>query len=223
MVVKTPRERVAELIGSMLAAAAVAVVTCLLMGIMVNLAGEETVSLAQLTRFGWLILVSIAGAWAVMIPSKFWEGSQGDAKLRRFTLLAVGLALGAIAAGAAGFLLADLPHNGQFIETDLDHLTGMRHTGLQADRIVPQVTHYLAAFGLLFFLLRWWRQADPMRKSRLSLWWLFLSALMAALVSDACGFPQPWLVMVACAISVSVQLASPWVHPERRNAPNHLG
>jgi hypothetical protein len=32
-------------------------------------------------------------------------------------------------------------------------------------------------------------------------------------------FPQPWLPMAACAVSVAVQLASPWIHPRQRQMP----
>ena len=50
-------------------------------------------------QFAWLVLVSIAGAWSVLIPSKFWEGTRGDAMLRRFILMVIGLGLGALAFG----------------------------------------------------------------------------------------------------------------------------
>ena len=37
------------------------------------------------------------------------------------------------------------------------------------------------------------------------------------LVAGLWLFPQTWLMMVACATSVAVQLASPWMHPRRRH------
>lgn len=75
---------------------------------------------------------------------------------------------------------------------------------------------YLACFGTLFFLIRWWRQADPLRSARLSVWSVLVSTFLAWLVAGLFQFPQPWLPMVACMISVSVQLASPWMHSQRR-------
>ena len=78
------------------------------------------------------------------------------------------------------------------------------------------MTCFLIAFGALFAVIRWWRQADPLRFTRLSLWSLFICGLMAWVVADCCGFPQPWLPMAACAMSISVQLASPWLRPYQR-------
>ena len=70
----------------------------------------------------------------------------------------------------------------------------------------------------LYLLMRWWRQADPLRTSRLSLWSIFVSMVVAALVAGFWGFPaRSWLVMAAAAISVSVQLSSPWVPPRERS------
>ena len=34
----------------------------------------------------------------------------------------------------------------------------------------PLLMAYVACFGTLFLLIRWWRQADPLRSTRLSLW-----------------------------------------------------
>jgi len=78
---------------------------------------------------------------------------------------------------------------------------------------------YMACFGTLFLLMRWWRQADPLRVSRLSIWPLVVSTAMAGVVAAAWHFPQPWLPMVAVCVAVSVQLASPWVHPSKRARP----
>ena len=76
---------------------------------------------------------------------------------------------------------------------------------------------YVAVFGTLFLLTRWWRQANPLRPARLSLWWVFVSMAVAALVAWLWAFPESWAAIVAGATSVSVQLASPWVHPRERS------
>ena len=63
----------------------------------------------------WLALVGIAGAWSVLITSKFWEGTLGEAVLRRFILMVVGLGLGLLAFATAESLwvrlvpFADMP------------------------------------------------------------------------------------------------------------------
>jgi hypothetical protein len=76
----------------------------------------------------------------------------------------------------------------------------------------------MAFFGTLFPVIRWWRQADPLRRTRLSLfsivWCVFVACVIAALLE----LSQAWVIMVACAMSFSVQLASPWLHPRQRYA-----
>ena len=75
---------------------------------------------------------------------------------------------------------------------------------------------------MLFVLLRWWRQANPLRYARLSLWSLLLITLFAALAAGVWHYPASWLMMAAGAISVSVQLASPWLTAAER-APRPSG
>jgi hypothetical protein len=65
-------------------------------------------------------------------------------------------------------------------------------------------------------VLRWWHQADPLRRTRISLWSLLVSVLAAGVVAHVLQFPQPWLPMAAGAISVSVQLASPRLRRAKR-------
>jgi len=162
--------------------------------------------------------MSIFGTWAVMVPSKFWEGTRGEPMLRRFIMMVVGLGL-----GAAGFLAADLlmvhlpyaappanlwpPGHVPNYELPSSFYAGGR----------PQIMAYLACFGTLFLLIRWWHQADPMRRSRLSIFWaLPVTLLVATVVAKAWHFPQPWLPMIAGSIAVAVQLASPWIPPRKR-------
>ncbi len=216
LILKSPRERATELLGSMLGGAFAAATVCLVMVVLGNLAHDRTLSVDDAARYGWVLLMSIVGAWAVMIPSKFWEGSRGDVRLRRFAMLVVGLAVGLFAAAASAAMLVDLPHMRDLLDLNLKDLTGLEPVRLTAQTVLADVRYYLVAFGSLFLLLRWWRQADPLRTTRLSLWAVFVCGVFALIISSASGFPQPWLVMVACAMSVSVQLASPWIHPRLR-------
>ena len=222
LVLKPTRERVTELVGSMLGGAVVAVTMCLVMGLVVSLGSPERFSVDHYSQYGWLILMSVIGTWAILVPTKAWEGSRGETRLRRFVLMVFGLVLGLAAAGAAVGLMVDLPHDSDFPSLAMHEITGMQSLNMQAKNALPQMKYYLAAFGLLLLTVRWWRQTDPLRKSRLNLWTMFGCAFMAALIADACGFPQPWLVMFACAVSVSVQLASPWVHPRQRFSRNNF-
>ena len=209
LVIKSKRERLAELFGSMLGGGFVSVTMCFVL-LMLN--SFRTGVLPPIEVCSWLALVSIIGTWAVLIPGKFWEGNRGEAMVRRFVLMVVGLAIGGFAAAAALFLKIDLPYDHQFSEP---HSLGLPAAFYDAHG-TPMLMAYMACFGTLFLLVRWWRQADPLRTSRMSLWSMVFSVVAAWLVATLWLFPQPWLMMAACAISVSVQLSSPWLHPRSR-------
>jgi len=164
-------------------------------------------------QVAWLVVMSVAGTWTVMVPAKFWEGTQGETALRRFTMMVLGLGLGLAAYAAAAFLMVSLPYASGFPQSTDYQLP----QSFYAPDGRPLAMAYLACFGTLMLLLRWWRQADPLRSSRLSLWSMFFTVVMAGIVAGLWQFPQPWLPMIAGAMSVSVQLSSPWI-PQRERA-----
>ncbi|MBI2823054.1 MAG: serine/threonine protein kinase [Planctomycetia bacterium] len=205
---KSPRERFTELVGSLLLSTAVAGAATLLMLIV-----QQRDLRADGPEYVWLALTGTLGAWGVLIPAKFWEGRQGDAVLRRFVLLGVGLAFGLLAWEAAQFLNVAL----------LNELKDMPHVAIEAHAThdaegQPQILGYLAYFGFLFLLVRWWRQADPLRSSRLSLWSAIVCVFWAGVLNAFWQFPQPWGMMAAATISIAVQLSSPWLDPQHRLA-----
>ena len=212
LLLKPPRVRAAELVGSLLAGAMVAITMCLVMVILNSFRGE----IPQAEQCAWLALVSIAGTWAVLVPSKFWEGARGEPMLRRFILMVIGLGLGAVAFGVATGLMVELPH--QFPPSHDYQLPASFFDGHGH----PLLMAHLACFGSLLLLIRWWRQANPLRSTRLSLLSTMICVVVAALVASAWHFPQPWLPMVAGAMSVSVQLSSPWIHPRKRVPRNNI-
>jgi len=214
LVLKPRRERATELVGSLLASALVALTMCLV----VVIVGGFRSSIPRPEQVAWLAIMSVAGAWAVLIPSKFWEGSHGEPMLRRFILMVLGLGLGILAAGSAALLHVDLPHDPKMTSGSHYELP----VGFYADG-APQLLAYMACFGTLMLAIRWWRQADPLRSTRISLWSMVFCVLAAWLFASLWLFPQPWLMMVACAMSVSVQLASPWINPRRRRRRHELG
>ena len=164
----------------------------------------------QIEQCAWLYLVSLAGAWLVLAAAKFWEGSPGERMLRHFILMTIGFGLGLAAFGVAEVFLVRLP-----IDRDLTN-----RAGRAAARWVPPAFYqdgrptamaYMAVFATLLAVLRWWLDADPMRSTRLSLWSLVVTVVFAHFIAMAWQFPEPWLMMVAACMSVSVQLSSPWV------------
>jgi hypothetical protein len=133
--------------------------------------------------------------------------------LRRFILMVIGMGVGLAAFGLGDVLMVSLPVGSVFPHTSGYKLPPNFYSTFDGH---PLMMAYVACFGTLFLLMRWWLQADPLRSTRLSLWSVAVSVLVAGLAAQAWQFPQPWLPMAAATISVSVQLASPWCFPSKR-------
>lgn len=208
---KSAEHRVAELLGSLLASAAVAAIMCLVMLILYS---YRSGAMPPLEVSCWFAVMSIASAWTVLLPAKFWEGNQGDPMVRRFVMLVLGLVLGVVAFALAAVLRVHLPSNPEFVRSHGYRLPD----AFYGPDGTPGWMAYMACFGTLFVLVRWWRQADPLRGVRLGLWAIILSMAVAWVVASVWLFPQPWLLMIACAASVAVQLSSPWVNPHHHTS-----
>ena len=204
----------------MLVGALVAVAMCVVMVLLNTLLADHTSQSADHLRYaqyGWLVLVSIAGTWAVQIPSKFWEGTRGETTLRRFVMMVIGLGIGMLAFGAAEMFGIDLSVGPNYGNDMMIWSNNEWPSSFYNAYGRPQEMAFLACFGTLFLVMRWWRQADPLRSKRLRLWSMFVSVMVAMVVAGLWSFQQSsWLVMVAGAMSASVQLASPWTHPRKR-------
>lgn len=210
LVVKSPRERLAELLGSLLLSVTVTAALCVILFLVKSYSGAVPTP----AQAAWLLLVSVVGSWAVLIPAKRWEGTRGEPLLRRFLMMVVGLGVGAFAFSLASFLEVGLPPDPEFPAPNHYHLPPNFYG---ADG-TPMGMAYLAAFATLFGVLRWWRQADPLRSARLSIWSVIVTVVVAAVVAGVWHFPQPWLLMVAGVLSVAVQLSSPWVPMPKANS-----
>ena len=195
-----------QLVGSLLLSAIVCPVLALVVMI---LRGQPL----EPNQYAWLATTSVLGTWAVLIPAKFWEGASGDAAWRRFVMLVIGLAFGGITYALVNWLMVSLPYDERL--TTMTHWD-LKHTFFAADGS-PMLPAYLAYFGFLFAVPRWWRQADPVRNTRLSIWYTVVAIFWAWLPAVFFWpFPQPWGLMLAAVMAIAVQLASPWVSPADR-------
>jgi hypothetical protein len=214
MSVKPVRERLADLFGSMVfAALIVSLVSVLATALLGGVGGEEL----AVARFAWTALVATVGSWAILIPAKFWEGRNGDPTMRRFVLLLSGIIVGLFAFAMLSALLLDLPRDGDWsIARDIQIIDPIEQ--LSDEHGQPTVFGAMSYFCLLLAVLRWWKLADPLRRTRLSIWSVFVAGLLAYLI-PAVGvpFPQPWGVIVAVAVAVAVQMSSPWASSEDRH------
>ncbi len=202
---KTAGDRIGELTGSMLAAAAIA---CVLTIVLIAINGESLDGSANaLAGPAWLWMTTTLGAWLVLAAGKFFERSSGEAVRRRFAMLVLGLVFGAAAFAGSTFLMVDL-HDGvvarDFVSHDLARSMYDVHGA-------PKAAAFLAYFAAIFLSIGWWKQTDPLRASRLRIGPILTTLLAAWVWWFAFGFPQPWGFMVAAAISITVQLSAPWL------------
>jgi len=208
------RQCAAEWTGSLLSAAFVSAVLTLTVLLLQGsvLDGSNT----GWAVWAWLASVSTLGSWILLTMAKFWEADVGEHFRRRFAMLGAGLAIGAVACALGHWLMLDMP--------DRDHWTA--HAFRQAAWLPalhrndgsPLFGAYLIYFAGLFAVLRWWRQMDPLRKARLSIWTTAVCLLWAWVMHSLCRFPQPWGFILAATMSVAVQLAAPWISPGQRAA-----
>jgi serine/threonine protein kinase len=209
-----PRERLTQLVGSLLLSAG----TCLIVALVVMFLRGET---PEPNQYAWLAMSSIIGSWCVLIPAKVWEGSPGDPALRRFVMLAIGLGFGAIAFGLLNWLMISLsafPASAMDLASPMGGPAREFKTGFFDSLGAPRPIAFLAYFGFLFLIVRWWRLADPARSTRLSIWQTAVAVFCSWVLTIFWPFPQPWGVMVAATIAISVQLASRWLSPTERAA-----
>ncbi|MFI4875966.1 MAG: serine/threonine-protein kinase [Blastopirellula sp. JB062] len=206
--------RLKSLIGSFLvstiAAASISLLALILGG--VSLEGPFS---TWAPLFGWLTVMTICGSWSILLLGKLWEPSGGDPWLRRLAMLGVGLALGLIGFAASDALLLEMPVAGAAASGWHENL-GLRGW-FQSLKQAPSLSTFAIVFGAQFGLLRWWKQADPLRKTRLSLWTMSMAVLTAAAVNYFCPFIQPWGLILVGAVSLVVQISAPWYSPQQRD------
>jgi len=212
---KPLRERLSELLGSMLMAAVFAfMAACVAPLLFANQPGSE-----RLASYLWLATVGTLGSWAVLIPGKFVEGKLEDQVPIRITMLLLGAIVGIVAWLIGDALFLHSPDWGEPVDVGrglLSHeMLGWPATSIDTNATLPA---YLAYFAFLFLLPRWWRQTEFTRASRLSLWWVVVCVGWGWLLHIFWWFPQPIGLLAAGVIAVATQLASPWMPPSRRRA-----
>jgi hypothetical protein len=212
---KPYREKFSELTGSMLMAAIMAAVAALVAPIML----ANGASSQGLATHLWLALVGTLGSWAILVPTKFTEGRIEDQVPLRIVLLLLGGLVGAAAWGLAESLIVQVPNSRAIVPTDPGLIS---HTVLgwnvPEGTANPSLAVFVTYFAFLFLLLRWWRQAEYTRSSRLSLWSVATCVFWAWLLQLFWWFPQPAGMMVAGVIAFATQMASPWLPPSGRRA-----
>ncbi len=163
---------------------------------------------AMWAYFGWSVVVSLTGVASVVVASVIWQSHAGDPWLRRLTMACIGLAIGIVAWLVSVYL--NIPTEMLFSSEPVAKTAGW------GARSLPAMPAYPIFFALLFLVVRWWRLADPLRRTRLSVWSVLWCAIVGAIAAELVGLDPNRHAILATVIAASIQLASPWMPVFRR-------
>lgn len=184
--------------------------------------GAEWGATPALSAIAWMGIMAVLSTWAILTLSRRWETRTEDSIAFRFAMFVVGLILGAISFQLSEYLLVpwDVISNqetGFQIKVLDKELIPKEYSrswkGFYDPDGVPTLAGHMAYFGALFWIVRWWRQSDTLRKKKFSLWTICWSLIAAGLVQLVFYFPTPWTYWFAGITSLAVQVASPWTDP----------
>ena len=208
-------DRVTELLGSMLVAA----ISCLILGTI----GFAFASIGQpqdisfLSVIGSSVIVSVFASWAILIAGKCFEGTEGEQLPRRFAMLAIGLLTAVVAVVIVGRMELGMEMT-PVVQSETTTLPLLKdRLYLQNDNQTNWAA-YIISFAGLFVALRWWRQVDPIRKTRVSIFATGICVVCGIVFASIFGLDLAWLGVIAGLTAVSIQLASPWIHPKNRES-----
>lgn len=175
--------------------------------------GSGTVGQPYIVGMVWSAVMSLLCAVVTITLSKRWQATEGDAAVRCFVQLTLGLGIGAVAYGLSEFLMVPWT---TIAHENFGDLPVQRWRGFFAEDNSPMLAAYLAYFPLLMGLVHWWKQADPLRRTRFSLFSVLWTVLMAGIVQLIIPFPQPWGALVFAGTSIAVQMSTPWYNSDER-------
>lgn len=175
--------------------------------------GSGSANQAYAVGLIWSAMMASITAWVAILLGIRWQSTEGDSAVRSFVQLTIGLAIGGVA-----FLLSDylmVPWSA-IAAKEFGDLPIQRWRGFFAADGTPLLPAYLAYFPLLMGMVHWWKQVDPLRRTRFSLFSVLWSIMVAGIVQLIIPFPQPWGALVFAGTSIAVQLATPWHNSDER-------
>jgi hypothetical protein len=226
----------AELAGSMAAAAVLASLMCIVWAAILRT--------NNVTKMAPYFFLTLACSWAVLLPAKLWTTRVDDSWKRRVTLMCLGVLVGVLALWLEGYegpgFLNNEPKADMSLPTQMARADAPAegHQGaanqwysgglLVRGQDVPVAACYLAYFGLIFFLMRWWKLADRRRGHRFSFYALFMAGLCCGAVmlfvwpnddKAKAALIDPLTVIVVPVMAAAViQVVSPWEAPPPRKS-----
>ena len=204
-------DRFTELVGSLLGGAISCIVLSffglVLTGPLVNPSQESW------CVYLWLTITAMVCCWTSLLAGKYWESRDENVGVRQMTMVFTGFGAGAVSYGIASWL-----------HIDLSSLATIENRASN-NEIVSATFNALPAsllfFSIIFGVLRWWRQADPLRRTRVSIWSVGLCMVWAIVLCRIVNLPAVSGCILAFATSMSIQFASPWMSSDRRSEICH--
>ena len=204
-------DQLAELTGSLLIGAVSAIVInffILSVGVKTG-HGQSDASFGTLlgwSIFTWQTMLSVLAVWAVLVLTKQWTWKPTEFWTRLFSLTFVGACLGAIA-----FYTASV------FEINLTGIAVADFAAKQTESLVysgiAKLPAFVLCFAALFSLTQLGRHADPLRRTRMSVMNVILCFIVGLVGSHLLSLPLTFVCIFTVVVSVSIQLASPWLHP----------
>jgi hypothetical protein len=165
--------------------------------------------------------VVILASLGILGMGKLWERDEGEGLPRRLVLAGIGAGVGFAAYGINQFLMLPLDHG---LARDVD-VTSLPQALYRNG--VPVASAMMAHFAMLFGVVRWWKPVDPLRRTRLSLWYVTAAVVAEWAVHQIVPIPQPAGMLAAGGIAIAVQLSAPWINPrvvnEAAGSPRRRG
>lgn len=159
----------------------------------------------------WTVAMTLLTSWTILFFAKLWEIEPEDSLMNRFVLLAGGLVLGGVGYGLSEYLLVPWEAVTYGRRASIDRYWRGFYAGHS-----PAWPAFVAYFALLLGCIRWWRQADIVRRTRFSFFSLAWTVLVAGILCCFIYFPTPWCLIVAGSTSLLVQLTTHTVNSRRR-------
>ncbi|MEL7497491.1 MAG: serine/threonine-protein kinase [Planctomycetota bacterium] len=206
-------DQVTELVGSMLIGAIGSIALSLLGMALLGFRGSVEVWAV----FTWQTLIAVAAVWSVLVVTKYWSlrpcrfswSVGSDFWLRFGMIVCSGALIGAIAFFSAGSF-----------EIDLARLASEDFAAKQTSgwvlNLMPKFPAMMLAFAGLFGLARFGSHTDRLRRTRLSILNVVICLAVAALLSHGLNVPLTVMCVLGAVMSITVQLASPWMHPDEQ-------
>jgi hypothetical protein len=157
----------------------------------------------------FFLAVSCVGI--VVVPAASWHSPVTDTWRRRGFMMILGFLVGIEALWLEGYSLDQV----LALDTPLESHSDRRWPfwrGIEVNAGLPVLAGYLSYFGLVFFVMRWWRMGERRRGDRFSLFSVLVTVFWAwVFFFFLPGNRERQTVFIALVMaSIIIQMVSPW-------------